>query len=179
MELSKKMTEALNKQIEMEANAGQIYLASASWLETQSGLDGFTKFFYRQSDEEREHMLKIVHFINDREGHALIPQLKEPKNDYKNINEVFANFVKNEREVTASISSLVDMALIEKDYLTFEFLQWFLKEQFEEERMAITMSEKIKLIGDDKAGLYEFDKDTMKIRKHTSEEAKKDIGGEE
>jgi len=178
MELSKKMTNALNKQIEMEANAGQLYLSSASWLETQKGLGGFTKFFYSQSDEEREHMLKIIRFINDREGHAMIPALKEPRNSFKNIHEVFDSFVKNERDVTASISKLVDMALTEKDYLTFEFLQWFLKEQFEEEKMAITMSEKIKLIGDDKGGLYEFDKDTMKIRKHTSEEAKKDIGGE-
>jgi ferritin len=176
MKLSKKMTEALNEQIVMEANAGQLYLACASWLETQKGLDGFTKFFYRQSDEEREHMLKIIHFINDREGHALVPQLKEPKNNFKSIHEVFDSFVKNERHVTESISKLVDMALTEKDYLTFEFLQWFLKEQFEEERMAITMSEKIKLIGDDKGGLYEFDKDTMKIRKQTSDEAKKDIG---
>jgi ferritin len=178
MKLSKKMSDALNEQLVMEANAGQLYLASASWLETQKGLDGFTKFFYKQSDEEREHMLKIIHFINDREGHAIVPSLKEPKNNFKHIKDVFESFVKNERDVTESISKLVDLALTEKDYLTFEFLQWFLKEQFEEERMAITMSEKIKLIGDNTAGLYEFDKDTMKIRKQTSEAAKTEIAGE-
>ena len=178
MKLSEKMSVALNKQILMEANACQLYLASASWLETQKGLDGFTKFFYKQSEEERTHMLKIIHFINDREGHALIPGLNEPKNNFININDVFEEFVKNERDVTEAISKLVDLALTEKDYLTFEFLQWFLKEQFEEERMAITMSEKIKLIGDNKAGLYEFDKDTMEIRKQNSIEAKKEISGE-
>lgn len=179
MKLSNKMEEALNMQIAMEANAGQLYLGMASWLETQNGLEGLTKFFYRQSDEEREHMLKIVHFINDREGHAIIPSVKEPANKYSSILDTFENFVRNEREVTESISKLVHMALEEHDYLTFEFLQWFLKEQFEEERMAITMLEKLKMIDGDKGGLYNFDKDTLKIRKHTHSEAMKDIGASE
>ena len=77
--LSKKMQQALNEQVKIEAQSSQVYLAMASWSEIQPGLDNITGFFYRYSDEERMHMLKLVHFINDRGGFAQIPALEQPQ----------------------------------------------------------------------------------------------------
>src|SRR5262250_2744082 len=76
--LSKSIQEALNKQVQMEAESSQAYLAMASWTEIQPGLEGVTEFFYKQSDEERIHMLKLIRFINERGGFAMIPALEKP-----------------------------------------------------------------------------------------------------
>jgi ferritin len=76
--VSKPIQEALNKQVAMEAESSQAYLAMASWAEIQPGLQGVTEFFYKQSGEERIHMLKLIRFINERGGFAMIPALEQP-----------------------------------------------------------------------------------------------------
>ena len=76
--LSKTIQEALNRQVAMEAESSQAYLAMASWSEIQPGLDGVTDFFYKQSDEERVHMLKLIRYINERGGFAIVPTLPQP-----------------------------------------------------------------------------------------------------
>lgn len=169
MLLSERMLNALNEQVKIEADSSQIYLAVASWLETQPGLEGYTEFFYKQSDEERQHMLKFIHYINDRDGHAIIPALAMPQNNYLQVIDVFRDFLKNELEVSQSINDLVELALNEKDYLTFKFLQWYLDEQLEEEKMAKTMLEKLELVGNDRGGVYQLDKDIVGLRKKVSE----------
>ena len=75
--LSKKVENSLNKQIELEANASQFYLAMASWAETK-GFEGVASFFYRHSNEERDHMLKLIKYVNERGGHAIVPSLPKP-----------------------------------------------------------------------------------------------------
>jgi ferritin len=177
MLLSERMLNALNEQVKIEAQSSQIYLAVASWLETQPGLEGYTEFFYKQSDEERHHMLKFIHYINDRDGHAIIPALAMPQNIYSQVIDVFRDFLKNELEVSQSINDLVELALNEKDYLTFKFLQWYLDEQLEEEKMAKTILEKLELVGNDRGGVYQLDKDIVSLRKKVSET--KEEGGAE
>ncbi|WP_431294368.1 ferritin [Pedobacter sp. P26] len=169
MLLSERMLEALNNQVKLEAESSQVYLGIASWLETQPGLEGYTEFFYRQSDEERHHMLKLIHYINDRDGHAVITALEMPKNSFSQVIEVFQDFLDNELLVSKSINDLVELSLNEKDYLTFKFLQWYLDEQLEEEKMAKTMLEKLQLVGSDRGGIYQLDKDIVGLRSKVSE----------
>jgi len=169
MLLSEKMLSALNNQVKLEAESSQVYLAIASWLETQPGLEGYTEFFYRQSDEERQHMLKLIHYINDRDGHAMITALEMPKNSFGQVIEVFQDFLDNELLVSKSINDLVELSLNEKDYLTFKFLQWYLDEQLEEEKMAKTMLEKLQLVGSDRGGIYQLDKDIVGLRSKVGE----------
>ena len=159
--LSKSMMEALNKQVHIEADSSQAYLAMASWAEIQPGLQGVTDFFYKQSDEERMHMLKLIRFINERGGFAFVPALAQPIVTFKSIKNVFDDFLKHELKVSDSINELVNLALTEKDYATHNFLQWYVNEQMEEERTARTLSDKLELVGDDKGGLYLFDRDIM------------------
>ena len=161
--LSKKMQQARNEQVKIEAQSSQVYLAMASWSEIQPGLDNITGFFYRHSDEERMHMLKLVHFINDRGGFAQIPALEQPQLTFPSLNHAFKDLLKHEEYVSQSINNCVDIALSEKDYATHNFLQWYVAEQIEEESLARTINDKLELIGDDKGGLYLFERDILQI----------------
>jgi ferritin len=165
--LKEKMHAALNKQIKIEAESSQIYLGMASWAETK-GLNGIADFLYGHADEERMHMLKLVRYINERGGHAFIPTLAEPKNEYKSVTQVFENFLKHEIEVSAQIDELVGLALDERDYSTHNFLQWYVAEQIEEEALARTVLDKLSLIGEDKGGFYMFDRDLVNIKSSLS-----------
>lgn len=161
--LSKIMQDALNVQVKIEAQSSQIYLAMASWAEIQPGIDNVTEFFYRHSDEERMHMLKLIHFINERGGYAVIPALEQPTITYPSITHAFKELLKHEIYVSESINKLVDIALTHKDYATHNFLQWYVAEQIEEEALARTLNDKLEMIGDEKSGLYLFDQDILNV----------------
>lgn len=156
--LKEKVEKALNNQLLIEADYSQIYLAMASWAETQ-GLKGTAQFLYKHSDEERIHMLKLVRYINERGGKAIIPAMPKPAIDFKTLNNLFQTLLNHEIMVSAKINDLVDVCLKEKDYTTQNFLQWYVSEQIEEEALAKTIIDKLNMIGSDKSGLYMFDKD--------------------
>ena len=160
--LSKKIERALNNQVTVEAESSQIYLAMACWAEVK-GLEGVAQFMYDQSDEEREHMLKLVKYINERGGHAKIAALQAPNVTFKSFQEMFQMLHDHEIFVSKSINDLVAITLEEKDYATHNFLQWYVAEQIEEEAVARNILDKINLIGDDKGGLYLFDRDIKQL----------------
>ncbi|TYA74009.1 ferritin [Seonamhaeicola marinus] len=160
--VSKTIEDALNNQIKIEAESSQIYLAMACWAEVK-GLEGVANFMYAQSDEEREHMLKLVKFVNERGGHAKVSALKAPDVTFGSFKEMFELLLKHEMFVSQSINELVHITLQEKDYATHNFLQWYVSEQIEEEAVARTILDKINLIGDDKGGLYLFDRDIQNL----------------
>lgn len=162
--LSQTIAAALNKQVIMESESSQAYLAMASWADIQPGLDGVANFFYQQSDEERMHMLKLMKFINERGGFAVVPPLEQPILTYQSLQRCFQEFLKHEIAVSNSINELVNLCLNEKDYATYNFLQWYVTEQMEEENTARILNEKLELIGEDKSGLYLFDRDIMAYR---------------
>ena len=159
--LSTTMAAALNNQILMEAQSSQAYLAMGSWAEIQPGLTGVTQFFFRHSDEERMHMLKLIHFVNERGAFATIPELKQPILTFVSLKKAFEELLKHELAVSKSINDIVDLALQEKDYATHNFLQWYVMEQMEEEKLARDCNAKLELVADDKSGLYLFDRDLM------------------
>jgi len=130
----------------------------ASWAENQ-GMNGTAKFLYTHSDEERFHMLKLIKFINERGGKAIIPGLDKPPVEFDSLEKVFELLLEHELDVTESINNLVDICLQEKDYTTHNFVQWYVSEQLEEEALARTVLDKLRLIGGDKGGLYMFDRD--------------------
>lgn len=165
--LTKNIEKALNNQIKIEAESSQIYLAMACWAEVK-GLEGVAGFMYKQSDEEREHMLKLVKFVNERGGHAQVSALSAPNVTFKSFKEMFEKLLEHEIYVSKSINDLVHITLQEKDYATHNFLQWYVSEQIEEEAMARTILDKINMIGDDKGGLYLFDRDIQQITVSTA-----------
>lgn len=160
--LSKIIEEALNKQVSVEAESSQVYLAMASWAETL-GFEGVSTFMYAHSDEERQHMLKLVKFINERGGHAKVSSLNAPPIEFGSFKDMFQKLFEHEVRVSKSINDLVEITLKEKDYATHNFLQWYVSEQIEEEALARNILDKINLIGDDKGGLYLFDNDVKRL----------------
>ena len=160
--LSKKLEKALNDQIRIEAESSQVYLSMASWAEVK-GLEGVAGFMYGHSDEERMHMLKLVKYVNERGGHAQISALKAPDTEFGTMQQMFQQLYDHELFVSQSINELVHVTLEEKDYATHNFLQWYVAEQLEEEALARTVLDKINLIGNDKGGLYLFDRDIQQL----------------
>jgi ferritin len=161
--LNKKIEAALNSQLEIEAFSSQYYLSIASWAEA-NGLNGTATFFYEQSDEERMHMLRVLKFINERGGRAVVPQIEKPDQEFKSITNVFNEFLLHELEVTEKVNEVVGICIEEKDYSTQNFMQWFVSEQIEEEALVRTIIDKLNLIGDEKSGLYMFDRDLASIK---------------
>jgi ferritin len=157
MKISKNMQTALNNQIALESNASNTYLAMASWCEV-TGYEGGASFFYAQSDEERTHMLKIVHYLNNFGIQAVIPATKLPASNFKSLESILKTALNNEQIVTVAIHKMVEIAQKEKDHSTYAFLEWFVNEQVQEETKFETLIQKFDLIGRDKLAINEIDK---------------------
>lgn len=165
--LTKKVENALNKQIEMEGYASNYYLSAASWCDSK-GLPGCAGFLYRHADEERMHMMKIFNYVNDAGGHALAPAIKQPPVKFKSLKDLFKAVFDHEIEVTKSINSLVDLCMGEKDHSSYHFLQWYVAEQHEEEKLFRLILDKIDLLGpDDSRGLYWIDRELGAMQAHS------------
>jgi ferritin len=158
----KKTVEGIcNRQVEREGFSANLYLAMASWAET-NGMSGVAQWLYAQAEEEKLHMLKFIKYINERGGKAVIPALEKPRAEYNDIEDVFREVLIHEEFVTESINEIVALTLDEKDFNTHNFLQWFVFEQVEEEASVRTILDKIKLLG--KTNMYQFDRDIMSLR---------------
>ena len=157
MKISPKMKKALNDQTALEANASNTYLAMASWSEI-TGYEGSAAFFYVQAEEERQHMLKFIHYLNDMGVSATIPGTKPPSSSFKSLETIIKTALNNEKIVTNAIHKMVEIAQKEKDHSTYAFLEWFVNEQVEEEKKFETILQKFDLIGRDKLAINEIDK---------------------
>ena len=157
MKISPKLKKALNDQVALEASASNSYLAMASWCEV-TGYQGAANYFYAQSDEEKTHMLKIIHYLNDVGAVATIPAVKAPTSSYKSLEGLIKTALKNEQTVTKAIHKMVEIAQKEKDHSTYAFLEWFVNEQVQEETKFETILQKFDLLGRDKLGINEIDK---------------------
>ncbi|HOW09750.1 MAG TPA: ferritin [Bacteroidales bacterium] len=159
--LTKKIEDICNRQIEREGYSSNLYLSMASWAET-NGFAGVASWLYAQADEERMHMLKFIKYVNERGGAAVVPALKKPASEFKGVEELFREVLKHEEFITASINEIVALTLEDKDFNTYNFLQWFVSEQVEEEASVRTILDKVKLVGNN--NMYQFDRDIMSLR---------------
>jgi ferritin len=160
--LNKKIEDICNRQVEREGYSSNLYIAMASWAEV-NGYSGVAAWLYSQAEEEKMHMLKFIKYINERGGTPLMPALKKPPSEFKNVEEAFKEVLKHEEFVTASINEIVALTLEEKDFNTHNFLQWFVMEQVEEEASARAILDKLRLVG--KNNMYEFDRDILSLRR--------------
>jgi ferritin len=159
--LSKSTEKALNEQMTNEAHNAQIYLSYAAWANYR-GYDGIANFLFRHANEERNHMMKILEYILKRGGKVDVSAIPGPGADPKNVNDCFEKIFKSEVENTSSIYNIVNISMAERDWATWNFMQWFVKEQTEEETLALDLLSKIKIAGGEAAkddALYALDKD--------------------
>jgi ferritin len=160
--LKEKVLKAINSQIEKELFSSQLYLAMASWAEA-NGMPGTSNFLYNHAEEERIHMLKFVHYVNDRGSHATVPSCNKPENNYESVKSLFVQIMEHEEMITESINNLVAVCMEERDFTTQNFLQWYVTEQIEEESLFRSVLDKLNLLGNEKSGMYLFDADVEKL----------------
>ncbi len=159
--ISDEMEKTLNTQMTREAFQAQVYLSYGSWAEVNSFI-GLSEFLYKHMNEEREHMFKILKYINDRGGSAKIEAIKAAPANPKNIDDCLQKILKHEIENSKEIDKIVNLAHKEKDWATFNFGQWFVKEQIEEETLSNELIDKYTLASNQLKGntnLYAMDKD--------------------
>lgn len=152
----------LNKQIADEALASASYLAMASWCD-QNSLKGSAEVLYKQSEEEREHQMKIFHFINDNGGTAYSPEIKNITHDFGSLQEVFETALEQEIAVTQSIHNIVKKSRKVEDYRTENFLQWFVTEQMEEEKKMRDILDLFDLMGGSPLSIKLIDERILKL----------------
>ncbi|HUH74650.1 MAG TPA: ferritin [Chitinophagales bacterium] len=152
----------LNQQIAIESAASYKYLACASWCDVE-GYSGAAKFLYEHSDEERFHMMKLFRYINDKGGRSIVPAMEQPPKDFKSLKDVFVSSYENEIEVSESINQIAALSLKEADFTTYNFIQWYINEQLEEENLYRSILDKFKLVGDEGNNLYLIDAEIEKL----------------
>ena len=165
--LSTAMTDRLNHQIQLEQYSSNLYLQMSAWCDHQ-GYTGSAVFLREHAGEEMVHMHKLFDYVCETGALAQIGALEAPKSDYKSLGEVFEATYKHELTVTAAINQLVASALAEQDFSTFQFLQWYVSEQHEEERLFKSILDKISVIGLDGKGIYFLDKEIRKLAGQTT-----------
>lgn len=162
--ISDTIASALNDQITKEAHAAQIYLSYGAWADNR-GFGGIANFLFRHAHEERNHMMKILEYILKRGGTVKVTAIPAPPPDPENINNCFEKVFDHEVDNTKSVYKIVKMCLTEEDWATWNFMQWFVKEQTEEETLAMNLLDKIKIAGGENINsdsLYALDKDLEK-----------------
>lgn len=160
--LTEEIETALNEQIMREAHSSAIYLAMGSWCD-QHGFEHSADFFYKQSEEERGHMMKLFKYILDMGGNAISPEVTNIQQDYDSFRAVFETALEQEIAITQSINRIVGRCHQVQDFTTVAFMQWFLKEQIEEEFIARRALELFDTIGEEGVGRYMIDKNITKI----------------
>lgn len=143
--ITKTMQDAVNEQINKELYSSYLYLSMAAYFE-DNNLPGFAHWMRAQEAEEREHAMKLYDFLLERGGKVVLKAIDAPKTEWKSALEAVEEVAAHEAKVTASIYSLYETALKEKDYPAQVTLQWFVTEQVEEEKNAAEIVANLKRI---------------------------------
>lgn len=154
--LTKKIAELLNTQINKEFYSAYLYLAFSNYYE-EEGLHGFANWYKVQAMEERDHALLFLQYMQNNASKATLEAIDKPENVFETRMAVLQSGLTHEQYVTSLIHNIYDAAYTEKDFRTMQFLDWFIKEQGEEEKNAEDLIKKMELFGSDTKGLYMLD----------------------
>lgn len=156
--LSEKIVEMLNKQIKREIDSAYIYLNIANYYNNE-GLNGFENWFYVQSKEELDHAMLFRTFLLNNDVSVKLMSIDPPKDMFSSFEAPLKTALQHEKYITSSINKIYETATEEKDYATIQFLNWFIKEQQEEEKSAKDLIRKYELFGNNTNGLYQLDEE--------------------
>jgi len=155
--LSKPVQDAINEQIKNELYSAYLYLSMAAHFESTS-LPGFAHWMKFQATEEVKHAMKFFEYVFERGGKVTLKAIDQPTSDFKTALDIFKMAHKHEQKVTGMIHKLYELSLKENDYPSQVMLQWFIKEQVEEEKTAEAIVEQLKMAGDSSAALLMADR---------------------
>ena len=156
--LDRKLESSLNKQINEEMFSSYMYLSMAAYFESEN-LPGFANWMRVQTQEETLHAMMFFDYVNERNGRVLLTKIEAPRTEWKSPLDAFTEAYNHEKHISERIRALVKQARELDDDSTDNFLQWFVAEQVEEENSTYTIVQQLKLIGDDRAGLFLIDRE--------------------
>ncbi len=156
--LSEKMQNALNAQINAELWSAYLYL-SMSMDASAKGLKGVANWFAIQFKEEQDHAQILINYVNARGGRVLLAAIDAVQTEWNSPLAMYENTLEHEQKVTSLINDLYNLAIEEKDHATRSMLTWFVDEQVEEEENARDLIDQLRMVADDKLGLYMVDKE--------------------
>ncbi len=168
--LSNKMIQKLNEQITVEFYSANFYLQMSSWCAFHS-LESCSDFLRMHSQEEMEHMFRLFDYINDTGAQAKLEAINKPPHEFENVKQLFEATYAHEQFVTKKINELAEVAFSEKDFSTFSFLQWYVAEQHEEEKLFKSIVDRIDIIGLEGRGLYDLELEIQKIKSSKTKKA--------
>ncbi len=151
--ITKKIEDALNKQINAELYSSYLYLSMSSYFDS-IGLRGFANWMRIQTQEENSHAMKLYDYLLERGGRVILSSIDAPQIEWESPLKTFEATYVHEQKVTALINELVNLAIIEKDHATNNMLQWFVSEQVEEEASVSEILDELKFIGDNKSAIF-------------------------
>ena len=154
--LSKKIVSLLNSQINKELFSAYLYLEFANFFE-QKGLKGFANWYIVQSKEEIDHAMFIFHYLLNNNEKVQLENISKPEKKFDSCSEILEEGLNHEKFVIASIELIYTACMEEKDWRTKQFLDWFIKEQNEEEINAQDLISKLEFVGKDSKSLYFID----------------------
>ena len=156
--LSKKLLDALNKQINEEYYSSYIYQSMVAYFEDMN-LDGCAHWMKMQAEEEHLHALKIFNYVVERGGRVELFSIAEPPKQWDSPRAAFVAALDHEKFMTESISKLADLAIEERDHATNNLMQWYVSEQVEEEANVDDILKKLDMMGDTGTGLFLMDRE--------------------
>ncbi len=160
--LKESMLQRLNTQINLEFYSSNLYLQMSAWADNQ-GLEGTAEFLKAHADEEMQHMQKLFDYVLETGGMPVLGTIEAPKTTYDNLREMFELVLEHEKIITAEINKLVEEAFETKDFSTFNFLQWYVAEQHEEENLFQSVLDKMDLLGNEPKNLFFIDKEIASL----------------
>ena len=154
--LDKKVADLLNEQINKEFYSAYLYLDFSIYYKNE-GLDGFANWFNVQAQEERDHAILFTQYLQNNSMKVTLAPIPKPDKEFSAFDQPLAAGLEHERYVTGLIHNIYDAAYTVKDFRTMQFLDWFVKEQGEEEKNSEDLIRKFELFGHDSKGLYMLD----------------------
>jgi ferritin len=161
MKISNTIESLINEQINLELASAHLYMAMASYF-LEAELQGFGNFFIIQVQEENFHAMKHFNFLHEVGGRLQLKTIEAPNEKFNSPFHIFQTALQHEEKVTRSIYHVIDIALQEKDFATYTFLEWFVKEQIEEENLMRTVLRKLEMIGDNTSALFFLNEELSK-----------------
>jgi ferritin len=155
--ISDKMAKGITEQINFETYSAYLYMAISAQCQAK-GLKGAAKWFFVQTQEELTHALRFYNYLNNQGRHVALGAIDQPPLKFDTVKAMFEAALEHEKKVTGRINKLASLAADEKDYATGVLLQWFVKEQVEEEQAAVEILQTLDLIGEKGGSMYMLDR---------------------
>lgn len=173
--LKSEMVAKLNDQINLEFYSSNLYLQMSAWCEEQ-GFEGAAEFMRKHALEEMDHMNRLFNYVSETGALPILGAIAAPPHEFESLADVFEKTYEHECEITERINTLAHHAFTNQDYSTFNFLQWYVAEQHEEETLFKSILDKINLVGHDGHALFFVDKDLAEMAKASSQNAMDEAG---